>query len=245
MATARNAFSGWFGLACRCRKPSALGFDTVRAIAGGRLPDMAALLGVFDEGALLSVRSSSQMHDWGGPGTILNIGMTDAKAAQLAQAHGSSAADALYVGFIRSYAVDVLRLDADGFEGPMTPRLAKAEFEQEMEDPFPQNPAEQLAEVAEIHGPRLGGHHRAPLCDQAQGAPADAGLGLVVQEMALGIGQGISGSGVVQFAAPDTGAPQVTGRWLPQGQGRAAFVRKRCAVHRGRHARQVAGGCRP
>jgi len=203
-------------------KTVALGFDTVRAIAGGRLPDMAALLGVFDEGALLSVRSSSQMHDWGGPGTILNIGMTDAKAAQLAQAHGSSAADALYVGFIRSYAVDVLRLDADGFEGPMTPRLAKAEFEQEMEDPFPQNPAEQLAEVLKSMARAWEGT-TARLLRQAQGAPADAGLGLVVQEMALGIGQGISGSGVVQFAAPDTGAPQVTGRWLPQGQGRAAL----------------------
>ena len=97
----------------------ALRFDTVRAIAAGRLPDMRALLGVFGDGALLSVRSSSLMADWGGPGTILNIGMTDEKAAALARAHGQSAADALYCSFIRAYppAVDVLRLDADGFEG--------------------------------------------------------------------------------------------------------------------------------
>ena len=200
----------------------ALSFDTVRAIAAGRLPDMQSLIGVFGPGALLSVRSSSQMSDWGGPGTILNIGMTDAKAAELAMTHGRDAADALYVSFIRSYAVDVLRLDADGYEGPMTPRLAKAEFETETEDPFPQNTAEQLAEVLKSMARAWEGT-TARLLRQAQGAPVDAGLGLVVQEMALGIGQGVSGSGVVQFAAPDSGAPQVTGRWLPQAQGRAAL----------------------
>ena len=199
-----------------------LSFDTVRAIAAGQLPDMEALLGVFGPGALVSVRSSSQMADWGGPGTILNIGMTDAKCAELAKTHGQSAADALYVGFIRSYAVDVLRLDADGFEGTLTPRLAKQQFEDEMEEAFPQNPAEQLAEVLRSMARAWDGT-TARLLRQAQGAPADAGLGLVVQRMALGIGQGLSGSGVVQFVSSDTGAPQITGRYLPQGQGRAAL----------------------
>ncbi len=33
----------------------ALSFDTVRAIAAGRLPDMQSLIGVFGPGALLSV----------------------------------------------------------------------------------------------------------------------------------------------------------------------------------------------
>ncbi len=48
-------------------------------------------------------------------------------------------------------------------------------------------------------------------------------LGLVVQEMAQGIGQGISGSGVMQFVDPVTGAPQITGRYLGQAQGRDAL----------------------
>ncbi|MEM7723164.1 MAG: putative PEP-binding protein [Pseudomonadota bacterium] len=200
----------------------ALSFDTVRAIASDRMPDMAALTGVFGEGRLLSVRSSSETPDWGGPGTILNIGMNDAKCAALAETHGHSAADALYVNFIRSYAVDVLRLDADGFEGPMTPRLAKQEFEDELDEPFPQDPAEQLAEVLRSMARAWEGTS-ARLLRQAQGAPVDAGLGLVVQAMALGIGQGVSGSGVVQFIDSATGAPQVTGRYLPQGQGRAAL----------------------
>ena len=200
----------------------ALSFKTVRAVASGQMPDMASLLGVFADGALLSVRSSSEAQDWGGPGTILNIGMNDAVAARLAETHGQAAADALYVSFIRSYAVDVLRLDADAFEGPTTPRLAKAEFEEEMEEPFPQDAAVQLTEVLKSMARAWEGT-TARLLRQAQGAPLDAGLGLVVQEMALGIGQGVSGSGVVQFTSPDSGEPQVVGRYLPQGQGRAAL----------------------
>ena len=103
----------------------ALSFETVRAIADGKLPDLDALVGLFGSDALLSVRSSSEMPDWGGPGTILNIGMNDARAAALAESHGSDVADAAYTSFIRSYAVEVHRLDEDPFEGPITPRLAK------------------------------------------------------------------------------------------------------------------------
>ena len=200
----------------------ALSFETVRAIAQGQMPDMGALTGIFGDGTLMSVRSSSEAADWGGPGTILNIGMTDAVTEALAESHGRDAAEALYLNFIRTYAVEVLRLDADLFDGTMTPRLAKAHFEDEMDEPFPQDPAVQLTEVLRSMARAWEGT-TARLLRQAQGAPEDAGLGLVVQRMALGIGQGTSGSGVVQFVSPDTGEPQVTGRYLPQGQGRAAL----------------------
>ncbi|WJY21437.1 PEP-utilizing enzyme [Fontisubflavum oceani] len=200
----------------------ALPFDTVRSIAKGKLPNMQALMGVFGDGALVSVRSSSQAADWGGPGTVLNIGMNDAVAARLAETHGQDAADALYLSFIKAYAVDVLRLDEDIFDEPITPRLAKSYFEDETEEPFPQDPGVQLTEVLRSMARAWEGT-TARLLRQAQGAPADAGLGLVVQQMALGIGQGISGSGVMQFVSAQTGKPQVTGRYLPQGQGRAAL----------------------
>ncbi|QBY00931.1 pyruvate, phosphate dikinase [Rhodophyticola sp. CCM32] len=200
----------------------ALPFDTVQAIAKGKLPNMSALWGVFDAGVLVSVRSSSQMADWGGPGSVLNIGMNDAVAADLAKTHGPDAADALYLSFIKTYAVDVLRLDADIFEGPITPNLAKIYFEDETEEPFPQDPGTQLTEVLRAMARAWEGT-TARLLRQAQGAPADAGLGLVVQRMALGIGQGASGSGVVQFVSANSGQAQITGRYLPQGQGRAAL----------------------
>jgi pyruvate,orthophosphate dikinase len=202
----------------------ALPFDTVRAIAQGQLPDMAALVGVFGDGALLSVRSSSQAPDWGGPGTILNIGMNDAVHARLEESFGTTVADTFYVRFIRAYATNVMRLEEDGFDGPLTPRLAKSHYEEEMEEAFPQDPAVQLAEVLQSMARAWEGTS-ARLLRQAQGAPSDAGLGLVVQRMARGPGKGLSGAGVVQYVNSDTGAPQVTGRYLPQGQGRAALSR--------------------
>ncbi|WP_341861891.1 putative PEP-binding protein [Gymnodinialimonas sp. 57CJ19] len=201
----------------------ALSFDTVRAIAEGRMPDLESLVGLFGSGALLSVRSSSETPDWGGPGTILNVGMCDATHDALAQTHGPDVAGAVYTNFIRSYAVHVHRLDADDFENPITPRIAKAAYEAEMEEPFPQDPTVQLAEVLRSMARAWEGT-TARLLRQARGAPADAGLGLVVQKMALGPAQGISGAGVIQFVSSDTGEPQVTGRYLPRGQGRQALT---------------------
>ncbi|ABD55647.1 putative PEP-binding protein [Jannaschia sp. CCS1] len=201
----------------------ALSFETVRAIADGRMPDLEALVGIFGPGALLSVRSSSETPDWGGPGTILNVGMCDATADALSETHGPDVAGAVYTNFIRSYAVDVHRLDAEEFESPITPRLAKQAYEADMEEPFPQDPTVQLAEVLRSMARAWEGT-TARLLRQAQGAPADAGLGLVVQKMALGPAREISGAGVVQFISSETGEPQVTGRYLPRGQGRQALT---------------------
>ena len=62
----------------------ALSFDAVRAIAAaGRRPDLRALITRFDPTQLLSVRPSAGNPDWGGPGAILNIGMNDARHAQI------------------------------------------------------------------------------------------------------------------------------------------------------------------
>ena len=71
---------------------------------------------------------------------------------------------------------------------------------------------------------------------QAKGAPVEAALGLVVQAMAQGIGQGISGSGVIQFIDPVTGLGQITGRYLGQSQGRDALKRTE-AIYLTRDAR--------
>jgi pyruvate,orthophosphate dikinase len=63
----------------------------------------------------------------------------------------------------------------------------------------------------------------ARLLRQAKGAPADAGLGLVVQQMAFGVGRAQCGSGVLQLVDSETGLPQITGRYLSQSQGRDAL----------------------
>ena len=206
----------------------ALPAQTVRAIAGGAAVDAPAMLAHFGPAPLISVRPSPQNPDWGGPTTILNIGMNSGRHKLLRASHGNLAADALYLRFVQAYATHVARLDPDMFEsGKSTQdalRDALAHYEQEMEEPFPEDPAKQLGEVLRSMARAWEGTS-ARLLRQAKGAPAQAALGLVVQAMAQGIGQGISGSGVIQFVDPVTGQPQITGRYLGQSQGRDALTR--------------------
>ncbi len=193
-----------------------LSFTTVHAIAQGWQPDTAAMLARFAEGQLVSVRPSSENPDWGGPGTILNIGMNDARHAALAEAQGEAAATALYLRFVHTYAVHVARLDPDLFEEDSTDAVTLARaldtYAQEADEPFPQDPARQLAEVLRSMARAWEGTS-ARLLRQAKGAPAEAGLGLVVQAMALGVAGPDSGTGVMQFVDSVTGRPQVTGRF--------------------------------
>ena len=205
----------------------ALSFDTVHRIAAGEMPDVAALLRMFGERPLVSVRPSSQDPDWGGPVALLNIGMNDARHAELSETHGEEAATALYLRFVQSFAVNVARLDPEMFEmgkGNSREALAAAlrAYEEETDEPFPQDPVAQLSEVLRSMASAWEGT-TARLLRMARGAPADARLGLVVQKMVLGVGPGESGAGVIQFVSSSTGAPQITGRYLGQSQGRDAL----------------------
>ena len=205
----------------------ALSFDAVRDIAVGKMPDMNALIAPFGDAPLLSVRPSSQSADWGGPSAILNIGMNETRHAIMVAEIGEAAATALYMRFVRAFAVHVSRLDPDAFDMPKTPsraaltRMLEA-YEFETDEAFPQDPAVQLAEVLRSMARAWDGT-TARLLRQAKGAPADAGLGLVVQAMALGVGDDESGSGVIQYVDSTTGAPSIVGRYLGQSQGRDAL----------------------
>ena len=205
----------------------ALSFATVHQIASGYRPDVSGILAEFDPNALLCVRPSSEDPDWGGPGAVLNIGMNDARYVDLCDQIGQAAATRIYLRFVLNYAIDVARLDAEAFDeidGDGHEALSEALqlYEEEAEEPFPQDPAIQLAEILRSMARAWEGT-TARLLRQAKGAPVDAGLGLVVQEMALGLGSGECGSGVLQLVNPSTGLPQVTGRYLSQSQGREAL----------------------
>ncbi|MDX1785905.1 putative PEP-binding protein [Roseovarius sp. ZX-A-9] len=205
----------------------ALSFKAVKRIASGDMPDMNALIRLMGDSALLCVRPSSEDPDWGGPRAILNIGMTDAVRAALAPRIGAEAAAKLYLRFVQSYAIHVARLDADTLDDVSDdPEEGLAEalaaYEDETEEPFPQDPAVQLGEVLRSMARAWGGT-TARLLRQAKGAPADAGLGLVVQEMVIGVGRGECGSGVLQLVNSLTGERQMTGRYLSQSQGRDAL----------------------
>ncbi len=205
----------------------ALSFDAVRGIAQGQMPDLKQVLAPFGPDPLLSVRPSSEDPDWGGPGAILNIGMTDARHAEMCARMGEAEATAIYLRFIQSYAVHVARLDPEVFDIPEHPtganlRAALDAYEYEMDEAFPQDPACQLAEVLRSMARAWDGTS-ARLLRQAKGAPANAGLGLVVQAMALGVGPGECGSGVIQFIDETTGGQRIKGRYLAQSQGREAL----------------------
>ncbi|MEM6303571.1 MAG: putative PEP-binding protein [Pseudomonadota bacterium] len=206
----------------------ALSFDAVARIARGQMPDMAAIVAQFPEGALLCVRPSSEDPDWGGPGAVLNIGINDARFERFAETMGEDAAAALYTRFVQSYAIHVARLDPDMFddvegEGRAALKASLSAYAAETEEDFPQDPSVQLGAVLRSMAREWDGT-TARLLRQAKGAPADAGLGLVVQQLAIGVGSGASGSGVLQLVNSQTGAPQITGRYLSQSQGRDALA---------------------
>lgn len=205
----------------------ALSFSAVHEIAQGEMPDITAILAQFPEDALLCVRPSSEDPDWGGPGAVLNIGMNPARYAKLQTQMGSEAASKIFTRFVQAYAVHVARLDPDMFdeiEGTSEAALqaSLAAYEQETEEPFPEDLATQLGGVLQSMARAWEGTS-ARLLRMAKGAPAEAGLGLVIQQMALGVGQGECGSGVLQLVNSDTGSAQITGRYLRQSQGRDAL----------------------
>ncbi len=213
----------------------ALSFDAVQQIARGQSVDMDALMAPFGPQPLLSVRPSSQDPDWGGPSAILNIGMNDARHDAMCEPMGEWAASAMYLRFVQAYAIHVARLDPDEFYLPDVPdRLSlKAmldTYEAETDEHFPQDPAVQLTQVLRSMARAWDGT-TARLLRQAKGAPQDAGLGLVVQAMALGVGQGECGSGVIQYVDSTTGVPQITGRYMSQSQGREALGAAEGAIY--------------
>lgn len=213
----------------------ALSFAAVQKIAKGHMPDVDAVVAEMPEGALMCVRPSSQDPDWGGPGAVLNIGINNERFERLAKSMGDDAAAGLYTRFVQSYAVNVARLDPDMFDdvsGDGRSALAQSlhAYEVETEEQFPQDPAVQLSAVLKSMARAWDGTS-ARLLRQAKGAPADAGLGLVVQHMAFGVGDGQCGSGVLQLVDSDTGLPQITGRYLNQSQGRDALEGDAAAIY--------------
>ncbi|MFT5796859.1 MAG: pyruvate,orthophosphate dikinase [Candidatus Azotimanducaceae bacterium] len=206
----------------------ALSFTAVSKIAKGELPDIEAVLSQFPKNALLCVRPSSEDADWGGPSAVLNIGMNDELYVDMCEQLGTDAATAIYTRFVQSYAVHVARLDPDMFDdvqgdGRDALNDTLRAYEAETDEKFPADLATQLAAVLKSMARAWDGT-TARLLRQAKGAPADAGLGLVVQQMAFGVGKAHSGSGVLQLVNSDTGLPQITGRYLRQSQGRDALL---------------------
>ena len=215
-------------------KTVALSFDAIKGIVSGKMPDLVDILSNFEASDTLCVRPSSESTDWGGPGAVLNIGMNDERWLHLSKHIGEKAASELYFRFIQSYSISVARLDPDVFDHIIDANgnsvtAALAAYKDELGENFPQSIEIQLSEVLRSMARAWEGTS-ARLLREAKGAPADAGLGLVIQKMAFGVGDGESGSGVLQLVNSDTGKSQITGRYLRQSQGRESLLDKRGAL---------------
>lgn len=216
--------------------------DGAAAHLVGDLSDVFTSLG---DAVLLSLRASPPKAEWGGPEALLNIGITDDRLPALETRVGRPGALELYFRLIEGYATMVEGLDPEDFENLMADQVkywsvasegelpeesretlvdqAKALYLDEVGEPFPQNPAAQLSAAVDAMARGWNGIS-ARILRESHGAPSDAGLALIVQRMALGIGQGVCGAGVVHLVDERTGTPAVSGRFLPQAQGYDALM---------------------
>ena len=211
-------------------KSVALSIPFVNAIASGERIDLNGIVANFGLNPIISVRSSPLIGDWGGPSTILNIGMNRAMEQYYATVLGDKAAKELHLKFIKSYAMEVLRLDDTLFDfDNLTPETAINAYEQEMDEYFPQSIEAQLSEVLKSMSRAWQGTS-ARLLRVSKGAPDNAGLGLVVQKMVFGLGKAKSGAGVIQFFDPENGRKKEIGRYLSQSQGRDALEDRKEAL---------------
>ena len=211
-------------------KSVALSIPFVNAIASGEHIDLNGIVSNFDINPIISVRSSPLSGDWGGPSTILNIGMNRKMEQFYAKVLGKKAAKELHLKFIKSYAMEVLRLDDKLFDfDNLTPETAISAYEQEMDECFPQSIETQLSEVLKSMSRAWQGTS-ARLLRVSKGAPENVGLGLVVQKMVFGLGKAKSGAGVIQFFDPENGRKKEIGRYLSQSQGRDALEDKKEAL---------------
>jgi pyruvate,orthophosphate dikinase len=94
-------------------------------------------------------------------------------------------------------------------------------YAEEAGEAFPADASAQVEAAARAMA-RAWNAPSARILRRASGAPEDAGLGLIVQEVALGLGPGVSGAGYLQAVDERTGAPACAGVFLPQGQGQDA-----------------------
>ena len=223
--------------------------SAVHRLAIGDVPNLSILENALKPGVLYSVRRSPEQRNWGGPRAILNIGMNNDTRDILAQEHGLDMANNLYCRFIRSYALKVARLDEDDLE-----ELVEAEFtnqgcdysrlvhallefyQEELGEHFPQSPIKQMSQVLQAVA-RMWEGTTARILRTARGAPADAGLGLIVQDMAWKAGMGECGVGSAQLTTFTSGKAGSHGRYISETHGHDAIIGRGGELYLGRDDR--------
>ena len=167
----------------------AVSAESVGRIVSGDTEIIKEILAGLDNNALLAVRSSSLQSEWGGVPALLNVGISTDRTRNLHEGTCQEIVGGLYCEFIQNYASLVDQLDSSIFDFPEShPGLKGAaelldRYHEHTGSEFPQTVTDQLSGA--IHALfRIWNEETARLLRLVQGAPDDAGIALVVQQMA-------------------------------------------------------------
>lgn len=218
------------------------------------------------EGLLVALRSSPVDEASPTAPAILNIGLTANAMDYITSRVGPRAALDLRRRLIQTFAVAAMGADPEAFENALYDRLKLAGEDSEealdeaalqaleadylalvrdeTDQEFPEDAADQLS-MGITALTRAWDAPTARIVRQAKGADPEAGQGLIVQAMALGLGPEPSGAGVGALRSAQTGQVGVNGRFLPQAQGEDALMGMRTPRLLTRAAREDAGQSKP
>ncbi|BCH26126.1 pyruvate, phosphate dikinase [Mesorhizobium sp. L-8-3] len=234
--------------------------DHVGALTGRSFGDPSRLL-------LVSVRSGSRASMPGMMDTVLNLGLNDVTVEALARDAGDArfAYDS-YRRFIHMYSDVVMGLDHEVFEEILEEEKArlgheldtelsagewqdvialyKAKVEEELGEPFPQDPQEQLwGAIGAVFSSWM--NHRAITYRRLHDIPESWGTAVNVQAMVFGNMGETSATGVAFTRNPSTGEKMLYGEFLVNAQGEDVVAGIRTPQNITEAARIAAGSDKP
>jgi pyruvate,orthophosphate dikinase len=234
--------------------------DHIGALTGRSFGDPSRLL-------LVSVRSGSRASMPGMMDTVLNLGLNDVTVEALAKDAGDArfAYDS-YRRFIHMYSDVVMGLDHEVFEEILEEEKArlgheldtelsagewqdvialyKAKVEEELGEPFPQDPQEQLwGAIGAVFSSWM--NHRAITYRRLHDIPESWGTAVNVQAMVFGNMGETSATGVAFTRNPSTGEKMLYGEFLVNAQGEDVVAGIRTPQNITEVARIAAGSDKP
>ncbi|MER9445704.1 pyruvate, phosphate dikinase [Mesorhizobium sp. M0340] len=238
----------------------AVALDHIGRLTGRRFGDPSKLL-------LVSVRSGARASMPGMMDTVLNLGLNDETVETLAADSGDArfAYDS-YRRFIQMYSDVVMGLDHEVFEEILEDQkgalgheldteltaiewqgviaLYKAQVEEELGKPFPQDPHEQLwGAIGAVFSSWMNG--RAITYRRLHDIPESWGTAVNVQAMVFGNMGDTSATGVAFTRNPSTGEKQLYGEFLVNAQGEDVVAGIRTPQNITEAARIAAGSDKP
>ncbi|MET3649717.1 pyruvate, phosphate dikinase [Phyllobacterium ifriqiyense] len=245
--------------------------DTLAKEVGQALEHIASVtgrtIGDSKKPLLVSVRSGSRASMPGMMDTVLNLGLNDETVEAIAQETGDPrfAYDS-YRRFIQMYSDVVMGLDHSVFEEILEDAKAnlghdvdtaltaddwknvvaqyKAKIEEELEEPFPQDPEQQLwGAIGAVFSSWM--NARAVTYRRLHNIPESWGTAVSVQAMVFGNMGDKSATGVAFTRNPSTGEKKLYGEFLVNAQGEDVVAGIRTPQNITEEARIAAGSDKP